>query len=420
MAGRSLTLGEVDSPLLQAALERVAHHCLVVGDGHAQAHAGALVDLRAAPRERRYLGHYLLHVRRHRNPLVGVREAHILLLHYLDLLVERPGIVRAYLRPEPVLQRRNYPAAVGVVLRVRAGHQHHVQRQHDAVALYLDVTLLHQVEQAHLDALGQVGQLVYAEDAPVGARNQPVVDGQLIGQVAPLGDLDRIDLAYQVGHRDVRRRQLLGVAFVARHPLYGRAVAVLLDALLAGRADGSERVAVQLAARHHRNLVVQQRHQAADEPRLRLAPLAEQDYVLAREHCVLQLRNHALVEAHYPRKQVVRLLDLANEVLADLLLHGLYGITAAPQLAYGARFDGAFGHIVPPVHAGVQGRARPATRAMILRTGRVCQFRKTPLSPAWERVRVRGPPLPPNCPFPLAGLTGVCLRRKPSEKSLPP
>ncbi len=26
----------------------------------------------------------------------------------------------------------------------------------------------------------------------------------------------------------------------------------------------------------------------------------------------------------------------------------------------------------------------------------------------------------PESPFPLAGLTGVCLRRKPSKKSLPP
>ena len=39
------------------------------------------------------------------------------------------GIVRADLRAEPVLQRRDDPAAVGVVLGVRGRHEHDVEGQ---------------------------------------------------------------------------------------------------------------------------------------------------------------------------------------------------------------------------------------------------------------------------------------------------
>ena len=53
----------------------------------------------------------------------------------------------------------------------------------------------------------------------VRARDEPVVEGQLVGQVAALGDLDRIDLADEVRDRDVRRRELLRVAPVARQPV---------------------------------------------------------------------------------------------------------------------------------------------------------------------------------------------------------
>ena len=115
---------------------------------------------------------------------------------------------------------------LGVVLRVGRGDHEQVERQPDDVAADLDVALLEDVEQADLDPLGEVGQLVDREDAAVGARDQPVVDRQLVGQVAALGDLDRVDLADQVGDRDVGRGELLGVAPVARQPVDRRRVAV--------------------------------------------------------------------------------------------------------------------------------------------------------------------------------------------------
>ena len=141
-----------------------------------------------------------------------------LLLDQRDLVGELERVVGAHLGAEAVLERGDDPPAVGVVLRVGAGHQQHVQRQPQRVAADLDVALLHHVEQRHLDALGEVGQLVDRHDAAVRARHQAVVDGLRVAERAALGDLDRVDVADQVGDRGVRGGQLLGVALVAVAP----------------------------------------------------------------------------------------------------------------------------------------------------------------------------------------------------------
>ena len=96
--------------------------------------------------------------------------------------LERARVVRPDLRPEAVLERRDDPAAARVVLGVRAGDDEQVERQAQRVAADLDVALLEDVEQADLDPLGEVGQLVDREDAAVGARDQAVVDRQLVAR----------------------------------------------------------------------------------------------------------------------------------------------------------------------------------------------------------------------------------------------
>ena len=136
---------------------------------------------------------------------------------HLELGVER--VVRADLRAEPVLERRDDAAAVRVVLGVRRRDEHEVEREADLVAADLHVALLEHVEQTDLDPLGEVGQLVDREDPAVGARHEPVVDGELVGEVAALGDLDRVDLADEVGDRRVGRGELLAEAALAVHPL---------------------------------------------------------------------------------------------------------------------------------------------------------------------------------------------------------
>jgi hypothetical protein len=93
--------------------------------------------------------------------------------------------VRADLAADAVLQRRDDLAARRVVFRVGGEDQQHVERQAHRVALNLHVAFLHDVEQAHLDLAGQVGQFVDGEDAAVGARQQAVVHGQLVADVLP-------------------------------------------------------------------------------------------------------------------------------------------------------------------------------------------------------------------------------------------
>ena len=135
-----------------------------------------------------------------------------------QLVVEVERVVRADLGAEAVLQRGDDAAAVGVVLRVGAGHEQHVERQPQRVAADLDVALLQHVEQRDLDALGEVGQLVDGEDAAVGARHQPVVHGLRVAERAALGHLDRVDVADEVADAGVGGGELLAVPLVAVLP----------------------------------------------------------------------------------------------------------------------------------------------------------------------------------------------------------
>ena len=124
--------------------------------------------------------------------------------------------MRADFAADAVLERRDDLAARGVVLRVGGEHQHQVERQAHGVAFDLHVAFLHDVEQAHLDLAGQVGQFVDGEDAAIGARQQAVVDGELVGDVLPAARrLDGVDVADHVGDGDVGRGELLHVAVVA-------------------------------------------------------------------------------------------------------------------------------------------------------------------------------------------------------------
>ena len=224
-----------------------------------------LADLGAPPGEVRQLGDDLLHVRRHLDLVAVGGEARRLLFDDVDLVGERPRVVRPHLRAEAVLERSDDAPAVRVVLGVRRGDDQEVERQPHQVAADLDVALLHDVEEPHLDALGEVGQLVEDEDAAVRPREQPVVDRQLVGEVAPLGDLDRVHLADEVGDRDVGRGELLAVAALPRQPLDGRPVAQLRDERAPGLADRLERVVVDLAAGERRHGLVEERHERARE-----------------------------------------------------------------------------------------------------------------------------------------------------------
>ena len=168
---------------------------------------------------------------------------------------------------------------------------------------------------------GEVRQLVDGEDAAVGPRQQPVVHRQLVGEVeARLRRLDRIDVADHVGDRHVGRRELLDVACLARQPGDRQRVALCGDPRAARAADRRERIVVDLAAGDDRDLLVEQIDEAAQDAALRLAAQPEQDEVVARQDRVDELRDDRLVVADDARKERLARLQLADQVVADLLL----------------------------------------------------------------------------------------------------
>ena len=206
--------------------------------------------------------------------------------------------MRADLAADAVLERRDDLAAGRVVLRVRGEDHADVDRQPHRVALDLDVPLLEDVEQAHLDAPGEVGQLVEREDPAVRARQQAVVHRELAREVeAPAGGADGVDVPDDVGDRHVRRRELLDVALPGLEPADRRLVAPLGDEVAAALAQRGERVVVDLAARDDGHLGVEECRESAEDAALRLPAQAEQDHVVAGQDGVRDLRDDGVFVA---------------------------------------------------------------------------------------------------------------------------
>ena len=247
----------------------------------------------------------------------------------------------ADLGAEPVLQRGDDPAAVGVVLGVGRGHQQHVERQPQRVAADLDVALLHHVQQRDLDALGEVGQLVDRDDAAVRPRDQAEVDGLRVAEAAALGDLHRVDVADQVadgrcpGWRASRR-----TAQTRCRQATGRSS----PSSAARRRDagviGSSGCSPQLGALDHRGPLVEQADQGAQQPGLALAALAEQYDVVPGEQRALELREHGAVEADDAGPRVAPRAQRREQVVADL------GLDAARQVAGGTQFARRAGQVL--------------------------------------------------------------------------
>jgi hypothetical protein len=309
---------------------------LQVPDGEPHRHARALVDVGRATELLGQRGQDLHQVRRdpHRD-VAGRRPG--LLIHDPDLLVERLRVVGPNLGAEPILQRRHDPAPVRVVLRVGRGHQQQVEGQADPVAADLDVALLEDVEQRHLDPFGQVGELVDGHDAAVRPRDQAVVDGQLVGQVPALRHPDGVDVADQVGHGRVRRGQLLRVPVVPADPRDRRLAPSLGHQGPAPGADRPERMVVDLAALDRRNMLVQEVDQVPDQPGLGLSPLAEEDQVVPGQQAPLQPGNDRVVEADDAGEQLLAPAHPVEEVLPELLLHRPIAEPGGPEMTEGGR-----------------------------------------------------------------------------------
>ena len=118
------------------------------------------------------------------------------------------------------------------------------------------------------------------------------MDDLLVGErLLQRGGLHGVDVADQVGDRDVGRRELLPVARVAREPLDGEVVARARGHPAPVRRERREGGLVQLRAGDDRQLLVEEVHEGAEDPRLRLPAQAEQDHVVPREQRVDEGRD---------------------------------------------------------------------------------------------------------------------------------
>ena len=216
------------------------------------------------------------------------------------------------------------------------------------------------VEQADLDLAGEVGQLVDREDAAVGARHEPVVDGQLVREPASRRRrLDRIDVADHVGDGHVRRREFLDIAHGAIEPRDGQVVSLLADAGAARGADRGERIVVDVAVRHDRDRLVEQLRQSPDQPRLRLAAQAQQHEVVLREDGVGHLRDDRVVVTDDAGKERFAGPQPAREVVTQLALDAAaWNLTGLDCLTQASQGGGQHPPILPESSGPPSRRSR--------------------------------------------------------------
>ena len=313
---------------------RVRDHVLQAGDRHSLTDSRAAVDLLVDPRLEGDLLDHFAHVEGDGDIGSGVARHPGFLLGDGDGLVAGSRIVGPDLRSDAVLERGDDLAPRRVVLGIRGERHHDVEPQADGVAADLDVAFLQDVEQADLDLAGQVGELVDGEDAAVGARHEPVVDGELVRQPAPRRSrLDRVDVADHVGDRDVRGRELLDVAQRAVEPGDGQVVAFFLDAGAARGADRRERIVVDVAAGHDRDRLVEQLGEPPQQPRLGLPAQPQHDEVVPRQDGVDHLRDDRVVVADDAGKEGLVTAQTGHEVVAQLALDAAAGNPALADRA---------------------------------------------------------------------------------------
>ena len=180
----------------------------------------------------------------------------------------------------------------------------------------LDVPLFHHVEQRDLDAFGEVGELVDGHDSAMRARHEAEVNGLRVAEAPAFGNLDRIDVADQVGDRGIRRRQLLGVPLAAVAPGDREVVAQLLGSTYRSRGDRLVRVLPQFRAFDDGRPLVEQEPESAKQPRLSLTSFAEQNHVVAGDQRPLELRGDRVLEPDYPGPGVTAVPQRGEKILS--------------------------------------------------------------------------------------------------------
>src|SRR6266536_3922111 len=132
--------------------------------------------------ERNLLDGFAYEIRNEQTIFEAVTFSPCLLASDFDAEPNLLWIMRHYLGADSILQRADDLSPRRVIFRVRREYQHYIERQTHRIALNLHVAFLQDVEKSHLNFSGQVGQLVNREDATIGARQQAIMDSQLIAK----------------------------------------------------------------------------------------------------------------------------------------------------------------------------------------------------------------------------------------------
>ena len=216
--------------------------------------------------------------------------------------------------------------ARGVIFRVSRKHEQQVERQSHRVPFDLHVAFLHDVEQTYLDFAGQIRKLIDGENAAVGARNKPVMNCQLIGDVlAAARRFDGIDIANHVRDGYVGRGQLFHVTMVLCEPGNRSFITLFRDEILASAANGRVRAVVDFATRNVRHHRVEQRGQQTDQARLGLPAQAQQNEIMPRKNGVHNLGHNTIVVTDNAGEQRFTALEFADQIAPQLVFHGSFG-----------------------------------------------------------------------------------------------
>src|SRR3990172_11413660 len=98
----------------------------------------------------------------------------------------------------------------------------HIETEANRVPFDLDVTFLEDVEQSHLDLRGEVGKLVDGEDPPMSARQEAVVDRQLVRQIESASRrTNGVEISDDIRDSHIRSGKFFDVTLLATEPMNG-------------------------------------------------------------------------------------------------------------------------------------------------------------------------------------------------------
>src|SRR5690348_10415896 len=104
------------------------------------------------------------------------------------------------------------------------------------------------------------------------------MDSEFAGQVMTAASgFDGIDIANQIGDRDIRRSQLLDITLVGSKPRQRRVVTLLGDDGPAALADGIVRIVVNLTTGYVGHLRIEQTGQRTQDATLGLSAKAQKN-----------------------------------------------------------------------------------------------------------------------------------------------